>query len=139
MQTKTYKSTTLLNAKPEEVYEMFMDSAKHSELTESKAEISREVDGEFTVWDGDIHGKNLTLIPNKKIVQLWRSEGSGWPENHFSTVTFTFTAKKDKKNPDKAVTELGIVHKDIPEADYSSVADGWQDYYLRPLQEKFKI
>jgi len=130
METKTYKGSVVLNTTPHEVYEIFMDSQKHSQLTNSNAQISREVDGEFTVWDGSIHGKDLTLIPDKKIVQLWRAEDAGWPEGHFSTVTFIFTAQGDK-------TKLSITHKDIPVSDYKNVEQGWREYYLQALEKKF--
>ena len=133
IKTKTYRESVVLNTGPHQVYEMFMDSARHSEMTSSQARISRDADGRFTVWDGDIHGKNLTLIPDKKIVQLWRAEGSAWPEGHFSTVTFTF--EQIKKGA--AGTKLTITHKDIPEEDFENVEQGWRDYYLQPLKEKF--
>ena len=53
-----------------------MDSAKHTAATGMPAKISRKVGGNWTAFEGMILGKNLALIPNRMIVQTWRS--SAW-------------------------------------------------------------
>ena len=65
--------STLLPATPEEVYNAWLSSKGHAAMTGSAASISAEVGGEFDAWDGYIHGKNLELVPNKRIVQSWRT------------------------------------------------------------------
>ena len=69
-QSVTFKST------PTELYELFMDSAKHAAATGAPARISRKVGGKWSAFGGMILGKNLALIPNRMIVQSWRS--SAW-------------------------------------------------------------
>jgi activator of HSP90 ATPase len=41
------------------------------------------VGGDFTLYDGQINGKNVELITDAKIVQKWRMQD--WPAWHFST------------------------------------------------------
>src|SRR3989338_2069202 len=86
METKTIKQSVTFKTTPHAVYEMLMDSDKHSQLTGGEAKISREIGGTFTAFDGYSEGTNLELIPDKKIVQTWRA--SDWPEGHYSRVTF---------------------------------------------------
>ena len=101
---------------------MIMDEKLHSKITKSNVKVSREEGGEFSVWDGSIHGKNLTLEPNKRIVQLWRNEDGSWPKDHFSRVTFEF-------EPTAGGTVLNFIHEGIPDSDFASVKDGWRDFY----------
>ncbi len=85
--SKTIRQTATFKASPHEVYETLMDAKKHAEFTGGEAKISRKVGGKFTIYDGEIEGENLELVPDKKIVQTWRY--SDWPEGHYSTATFS--------------------------------------------------
>jgi uncharacterized protein YndB with AHSA1/START domain len=90
MRTRTIRQSVTFKASPREVYEMLMDSRKHSKFTGDKAIISCKVGGKFTVWEY-IQGVNLELVPNEKIVQSWH--GSDWPEGHFSRAIFSLRAE----------------------------------------------
>jgi len=58
---------------PADLYELFMDSAKHSAATGMPARVSRKVGGKWSAFGGMILGKTLALDPNRMIVQAWRS------------------------------------------------------------------
>jgi activator of HSP90 ATPase len=79
---------------------------------------------EFTLWDGDIHGKNIKVVPNKKLVQEWFS--GDWEKS--SIVTFTLIKKGNK-------TELNLLHEDVPNEEIKDISDGWKTYYLGPLKQ----
>jgi len=113
---------------PHEIYEAFMDSKIHSKFTEGKVNISREVGGNFSVFEGAINGKNVELIQDKKIVQTWRSEGENWPKGYYSTITLIF-------EPTDEGTLIRFTHIDIPEEAVESVKEGWTTYYWDPLKE----
>ncbi|KKL60869.1 hypothetical protein LCGC14_2200990, partial [marine sediment metagenome] len=85
--TKIIEQEIVIKTTPHEIYEAFMDSKIHSKFTEGKAKISREIGGSYSVFEGDLTGKNVELIPDKKIVQTWRSEGENWPKGYYSTIT----------------------------------------------------
>ena len=87
MKTKTIRQSATFKVSPKAIYEALMDSRRHSQFTGDKATISREVGGKFTAYGSYIEGVNLSLEPNKKIVQSWRA--SDWPEGHYSKVTFS--------------------------------------------------
>jgi activator of HSP90 ATPase len=122
---KTIKQTVEFKASPEEVYEALMDQKKHSAFTGADAKVSRRVGGAFTVWDGYATGKNLELVPGKKIVQSWRV--SEWPEGTESKVTFSFA--KTKKGTKLTFTQTGV-----PDDAASDIAQGWKDYYWKPMK-----
>jgi len=53
--------STELSASPQSVYSAWLDSERHSEMTQSPASASTEVAGIFTAHDGYINGINLEL------------------------------------------------------------------------------
>jgi activator of HSP90 ATPase len=118
----------IIKSTPHDLYEAFMDSKMHSKFTESKAKVSREVGGTFSIFEGDIIGKNVELIQDKKIIQTWRSEGENWPKGYYSTITLIFEPVDDG-------TLIKFTHTDIPEGAYESVKEGWDEYYWEPLKE----
>ena len=127
IKTKTIEQSILIKASPHDVYEAFMDSKKHSKFTESKAKISREIEGKFTIFEGDLEGKNLELIQDRKIVQSWRSNEEGWPKTHYSTITIELESVETG-------TCLTFKQTGIPLVSYKSVKEGWNEYYWEPLK-----
>jgi activator of HSP90 ATPase len=123
---KTIKQTVTFNAEPREIFDMLMDSKKHSIFTGTKSLISKKVGGKFSAYDGYIEGTNLELVPGKKIVQMWR--GSDWPEGHYSKATFKFIELKNK-------TKLEFIQTGVPENEYESIKEGWIEFYW----DKIKI
>ena len=125
---KIIEQEITIKGTPHEIYEVFMDAKKHSKLTESKAIVSREIGGKFSIYEGALSGKNVELIQDKKIVQTWRGGGENWSKGYYSTITLIF-------EPDDKGTLIKFTHVDIPEASYESVKEGWDTYYWEPLKE----
>jgi len=128
MKKSVIKEEITIKCTPHEIYEAFMDSKIHSQLTESKAKINRNIGGKFTVFEGDINGKNVELIEDKKIVQTWRSEGENWPKGHYSTITLIF-------EPIDEGTLIKFTQVDVPEGSIEFVKEGWNTYYWDPLKK----
>jgi activator of HSP90 ATPase len=121
--------TVIFKTSPHEIYEALMDSKKHAVFTGSAAEISHEVGGEFMAYDGYITGKNIELVPDKKIVQSWRAVD--WDEGYFSRVTFVFTAVPEG-------TRLDFVHTDVPDGTEDEFTQGWIENYWEPMKKYFE-
>ncbi len=117
---RVIKQTIEFSASPEQVYELIMDEKKHAGFTSDSAKVSREVGGKFSVWGGYATGKNLEIVPNKKIVQTWRA--SDWPAEVESKVTFKFS-KKDNG------CELKFTQTGVPSKFYKDIEQGWVDNY----------
>ena len=126
--TKTIDQTATFNASPHDVYELLMDSEKHTKFTGAKATISREIGGAFTAYDGALSGTLLELVPDSKIVETWRGSDEGWVAGHYSTATFTLEAIGNE-------TRLTFVQTGVPEASYEQISQGWQTYYWSKMKE----
>lgn len=124
---KTFKKYILLPAPPEEVY-LGLTKAQSIQLwTGAEVEFKEEAGTEFSLWDGDIVGKNLEFDYGKKIVQQWYFG----EDNEPSIVTI-------KLHPDKKGTSLEFVQTNIPEEDYKEFTDGITEYYLGGLIDFFE-
>jgi activator of HSP90 ATPase len=128
IQTKTLTQSIVIKASPHEVYEAYMDSKKHSEFTGQKAKVGRNVGDKFSAYDGDLKGENVELIPDQKIVQLWRSDEENWPKTHFSTITIELTAVDEG-------TRIDFTQEKLPKKCYEDIEQGWHDYYWTPMKE----
>lgn len=60
-------------------------------FTRAFAKVDAVRGGDFSLFGGNITGKFQQLIPNKKIIQIWRYKQ--WPVGHFSTVTINIEEK----------------------------------------------
>jgi activator of HSP90 ATPase len=125
MKTKDIRQSVTFKASPHAVYEIIMDSKKHSVLAGDEAKMSRKVGAKFTVGNY-IEGVNLELVPDEKIVQSWRYED--WPKGHYSKATFAFKEVDGK-------TKFTFTQTGVPEEFYEDIKQGWIDYYWTPMKE----
>ena len=109
---------------PARVYEALIDSRKHSEFTGAPATISREAGGEIATHGGAIQGRNIELVPNRRIVQAWRAKD--WGEGVYSVVRYELT-------PEGSHTRLVLDHSAFPDAEKSHLESGWHAMYWEPL------
>lgn len=122
---KTIRQSVTFKATPHEVYEALMDSRRHGRFTGAKARVSRKVGGRWSVFGGGLSGTNLELVPDRKIVQSWRS--SDWPEGHYSRATFALRRVSGG-------TRLSFTQSGVPDAHVASIKQGWIDYYWTPMR-----
>ncbi len=122
--TPAIQQSVEFDATPETLYEMYMDSKQHSDATGAPAKVSRRVGGAFTAFGGQLEGKNLLLVPNRMIVQTWRS--TGWKTaDPDSVLVIQFSKTKNGSRVD-------LVHVNVPEHDHQGVTGGWRHYYWEP-------
>ena len=70
-------------ASPKRIYEALMDSKQHADFTANgAAEISREAGGTFTCHGGAISGRNIELVPNKRMAEHRPKCPWGVPADH---------------------------------------------------------
>ncbi|KAH9608993.1 hypothetical protein KSS87_000178 [Heliosperma pusillum] len=106
---KTIKMTEKFRCRAVDLYEIMMDENRWRGFTQSNAKISKDVGGEFTIFDGSVNGINLDLKEGQFIHQKWRF--GNWPDGVFSTVKLTF------EEPETGVTLVKLVQTDVPEED----------------------
>jgi uncharacterized protein YndB with AHSA1/START domain len=122
--------TTTIPASAQEIYDAWLDSLGHSEMTGGgEASMSDEIDAEVSAWDGYITGRNLGLVPGERIVQSWRT--TQFTEEHEdSIITLTLEEIEDG-------TFLTLVHSNVPEGQTSYEQGGWQEHYFEPMKKYF--
>jgi activator of HSP90 ATPase len=113
------------DATPAQLYEFFIDSKKHSAATGMPAKISRKVGGKWSAFGGMILGKTLALVPNRMIVQAWRS--SQWKRADPDSILVVRFEESASGGATVAVTHVGV-----PEYDHDGVTLGWVKYYWDP-------
>jgi uncharacterized protein YndB with AHSA1/START domain len=123
--TPVVEQTVVFNATPATLYELFINSAKHTAATGMPAKISPKVGGKWSAFGGMILGKNLALVPNRMIVQCWRS--SEWKKADLDStliVSFEKTAGGGAR--------VHLVHVSVPQYDHDGVTQGWVKFYWEP-------
>ena len=125
----TFTLTATIPASPEEIYEAWLDSLGHSEMTGGEANMSGEVGAEVSAWDGYISGRNLELIPAERIVQSWRTTEFA-DEHEDSVISIVLTAVGDS-------TLLTLEHSNVPDDQRSYEEGGWQSNYFEPMVAYF--
>ena len=121
--------TEFINASPLALYTAWLNSEQHSAMTGGEAQCSDQEGAPFTAWDGYIWGKNIQLIPGKKIVQSWRtSEFEESDEDSLLTIELEST---------KEGTKMTLRHANIPERQ-TQYLKGWEDHYFIPMKNHFR-
>ena len=114
-------------ASPERIYEAILDSKQFSAFSGmAGAEVSGEVGGTFTIFGGHIVGRNLELLPNRRIVQSWRVVP--WPEGKHSIARFELTQQGSG-------TRIIFDHTGFPPELAEHLESGWREHYWEPLRK----
>lgn len=124
--TPTISQRVRFSASPETLFEMYLDSKKHSASTGAPAKLSRKVGGAWSAHGGAIGGKNLQIIPGKLIVQAWRA--GFWKKDELSVLIMRFEKAQGGAN-------VEIVHVGVPQHDQKGVRNGWPKYYWKPWKK----
>jgi len=123
---KIVSQSVLVKAAPGLVYRTLLESKRHAAFTGAPATLSRKVGGTFTCYDGYITGRNLELVPAKRIVQAWRAKG--WPAGVYSVASFVLSGRAGGK------TRITFTHVGVPPRSFKGINEGWRTYYWRPLK-----
>ncbi|MCB0502278.1 MAG: SRPBCC domain-containing protein [Bacteroidetes bacterium] len=124
---RDYKQYYILNEPPEIVYLALTRPDTIALWTGYEATMSTEEGSEFSLWDGNIVGKNLSFEKNKKIVQQWYFGDQ--PEDSIVTIIL---------HPHKKGTSIELRHINIPEEAYEDMVNGWDNAYFGSLQEFYE-
>lgn len=133
---KTISMTEKFSCRAKDMYEILMDENRWKGFTQSNARISKEVGGEFSIFDGSVTGRNVELQEGKLIVQKWRF--GSWPDGIQSTVTLTL------EEPEPGLTVVKLTHTDVPEEDrygnatvVENTERGWRDLIFHKIRAVF--
>jgi uncharacterized protein YndB with AHSA1/START domain len=125
----SYTLRTVIAATPQQIYAAWLDSLAHTDMTGGEANMSDEVGAAVSAWDGYITGRNLELVPGRRIVQSWRTSQFA-DEHEDSVVTITLEGTDDG-------TLLTLVHSNVPDSQRSYEERGWEENYFAPMKDYF--
>ncbi len=123
-----FEVSALIPATPEAIFDAWLDSRAHGEMTGSPAKASADPGAEFEAWDRYIRGRNVAVERPTRIVQSWR------------------TSNFDASDPDSQIevlfeqksggTRVTIRHTRLP-AHGSRYETGWPKNYFEPMRSYF--
>ena len=121
---KDYSNTYYIASSPESIYNAITKEDQINKWTKGEAKMGITEGSEFSMWDGQIKGKNLSFELNKKLVQQWYFD-EGKTESIVSILI-----EKDENG-----SKISLSHTHIPNEMYESFRRGWQESYFEPLAE----
>jgi activator of HSP90 ATPase len=111
---------------PARIYEVLLDAKQFAALTKDTAEIQPQAGAPFKLFGGRIEGRNVELVPNQRIVQVWRP--ADWPAGVYSIIKFELLARGGG-------TRIVFDHAGFSEDEWESLSWGWQNHYWEPLHK----
>jgi activator of HSP90 ATPase len=123
---KTFKKTFNISAEPSDVYAALTNPYTIELWSGYSAVMSEEEGSEFSLWEGDITGRNIEFIPNKKVVQEWFFGD----QTEKSLVTIII-------EPDRENSKVTVEHTNIPDEEFADIAEGWREYYFGAINNFF--
>jgi activator of HSP90 ATPase len=124
---KPIVQSVTFKASPDELFEIYTESKKHSAATGARASVSAKAGSKFKAFDGMLSGRNLLVIPGRMIVQAWRAYH--WKDSDpDSILVLNFS-----KTPGGG--RIDLVHVGVPQHDHRGVTKGWPYYYWKPWKK----
>lgn len=125
---KDYKTYFEIKAEPEDVFTALTNPFTIELWSGEPARMSENPGDEFSLWGGDIVGKNLEVVKNQKIVQQWYFG----EDDHESVVTIKLWPKKNS-------TSIELTHTNIPDEAFENMVEGWNDAYFGAIKALLEI
>lgn len=113
-------------AAPERIYRVLLDAKQFQACSGLPAEIDPKVGGWFKLFNAQIEGRNVELVPNQRIVQAWRP--AYWPAGVYSIAKFEFA-------PHDSGTRIIFDHAGFSADLQEHLASGWEEHYWAPLHK----
>ena len=126
---ESFTISAIIPAAPEQIYEAWLSSEGHSQMTGNQAEVQAGIGGAFKAWDGYIWGKTLELEPYRRIVQAWRT--SEFPEDSPDSRV------EDLLEETMDGTKITLIHTNIPAGQGEEYKQGWEESYFTPMRAYF--
>ncbi len=103
---------------------MYLNAKVHAAFTGAPVTIAARVGARFTAFRGALSGEILQLVPNRLIVQSWRSTGFGKRDIDSTLMLAFFPRGKGGR--------VELTHVNVADRDFGGVSEGWSKYYFVP-------
>ena len=115
-------------ADPEEVFAALTVPFQIELWSGYPADMKAEVGYVFSLWEGDITGVNLEIVPNRLLVQEW-----------FFGEQETPSIVRLSLQKSSIGTKVTLHHTHIPDEVYEEITEGWQEYYLGSMKAMLEM
>ena len=128
--TKPIHQEVTIPASAKKVYDALTNAKTFSALSGgAPAEIDATAGGSFSLFGGQIGGRNIELVPGKRVVQAWRA--GNWAEGVYSVARFELTEEG-------GATRIVFDQAGFPDAARPQLEGGWAKMYWEPLTSYLK-
>jgi uncharacterized protein YndB with AHSA1/START domain len=121
---RTVTHAVVLPRSPARLYSMYMDPKEHAAFTGAPVRIAARAGARFEAFRGALSGAILQVVPNRLIVQSWRSTQFA-KRDLDSTLILSFW-------PDPQGGKIEVTHVNVADSDFAGVSEGWFKYYWNP-------
>jgi activator of HSP90 ATPase len=115
-------------ASPDDIFTALTLATEFSAMTGAPAQIDPAEGGEFSLFGGAIHGRNIECVPGTRLVQAWRA--STWDDGVYSVVRFQLAREG-------GTTKVVLDHAGFPDGTGEHLDAGWHPNYWEPLARRF--
>jgi activator of HSP90 ATPase len=115
-----------IKATPQRIYQTLLSSKDFAAFTGAPAEIDPKPGGAFSLFGGQVVGRNIELVPNQRIVQAWRVVAD-FPDGVYTMVKFEL-------KPRDSQTSVILDQTGFAEGDFDHLSVGWHSHYWEPLK-----
>lgn len=106
--------------------ETLSDAMRSLDINGHPARISRQPGGAFSLFGDYIVGRQIELVPDRRIVQAWRV--ASWAPGVYSLTRFELLERG-------AATQLVFDHTGFPAGTAQDLASGWYAHYWEPMRK----
>jgi activator of HSP90 ATPase len=121
---KSIHQDYIIEASVSEVFKALTNGPMAEQWGAAPAKVDARKGGEFSYWDGDIHGIFTKLVPEKLIEQDWYGHDNP---------TWKYTVSFSLEGNDKTTTVHMVFSGDILD-EQKDISD-WRDYYFDPIKK----
>ena len=121
---RTVTLAAVLPSPPARLYAMYLNRAEHAAFTGAPVKIAARAGAHFEAFGGALTGTILQVVPNRLIVQSWRSTGFARRDLD-STLVLSFW-------PAPGGGRIELTHVNVADTDFAGVSEGWSKYYWIP-------
>ena len=123
----------LIDATALDVYRYLTDGATFAAATGMAAHVEPTEGSAFSLFDGRIEGRQVELVPGRRVVQAWRfgaAHPDVWAPGVYSIVRFTLTEERDQ-------TRFVVDHDAVPAEWQEHLETGYPVFYAEPMGRYF--
>lgn len=121
---KSIKKTYEIKARVSAVWQALIDPKEISAWGAGPATMVSKAGTKFKLWGGDIYGVNTKVVKNKLIEQDWY--GGDWKQASQCQIRLA---------GDDNSTKIELLHENVPDSEFDSIAEGWDSYYFGPMKQ----